>query len=219
MCVVMFLLSSDDKGQQSVLDIDQPRLFQLPQEVDNQIFNLLGNDLAISLARFRRTCRMGNLRVSDPASGAYLRTQINQQLAAKGLEGIIALSPDLTSIALLLQLSYFIDHSGEWAGWEPIMRVAVHQRRGEGRLPIELGGADVEGVGSRAVYDGRCEAMRQLSLVRRHLGMTLERINGEERLNGFPLTIHRLQTLPPNSPFRDDRFDEANPVCEMPSSV
>jgi len=106
----------DDKGQQSVLDIDQPRLFQLPQEVELELYQLLGNDLAIGLARFRRTCRMGNLRVSDPASGAYLRTQINQQLAAKGLEGIIALSPDLTSIALLLQLSYFIDHSGEWGG-------------------------------------------------------------------------------------------------------
>mmetsp|Transcript_19080 Transcript_19080/g.54722 ORF Transcript_19080/g.54722 Transcript_19080/m.54722 type:complete len:267 (+) Transcript_19080:90-890(+) len=143
-----------------------------------------------------------------------VKEHIDAQFVAKGLKGIIALSPDLTSIDLLLQLAYFIDHSGDWAATVPIIRLAKHRGRVERRLPIEVGNADVEGVGSRAVFDGRCAAMRQLSLIQRHLGVRLERDNnGEERLNGCRLTIRTLQTLPADSPFRDG-FDPNNPVCE-----
>jgi len=144
-----------------------------------------------------------------------VKEHIEAQLAAKGLEGIITLSADLTSLDLLLRLAYFIDKSGEWTATVPIVRVAKHQGRGGGQLPIELTSADVEGVGSRAVVDGRCEALRQLSLIGRHLGVALQRDNkGEERLNGRLLTIHTLHTLPADHPFRD-RYDPANPVCEF----
>ncbi|CEL95905.1 unnamed protein product [Vitrella brassicaformis CCMP3155] len=64
------------------------------------------------------------------------------------------------------------------------------------------------------VYDGRCEALRQLSLIGRHLGVTLQRVNGEERLGGSRLTVRPLQTLPADHPFRDG-YDEASPVCEI----
>ncbi|CEM01654.1 unnamed protein product [Vitrella brassicaformis CCMP3155] len=118
----------------------------------------------------------------------------------------------------LLRLLYVIEKSGEWAGWEPIVRMAERRRR-VGRLPIEVGSADVEGVGSRAVFDGRCEALRQLSLIGWHIGMTLERDdNGEERLNGHLLTIRSLQTLPANSPFHNI-FDPNNPVCADYASI
>ncbi|CEM27083.1 unnamed protein product [Vitrella brassicaformis CCMP3155] len=144
-----------------------------------------------------------------------VKEHMDGQLVAKGLTGIIALSPHLTSIDLLLQLAYFIDHSGDWAATVPIIRLAKHRGRVERRLPIEVGNADVEGVGSRAVFDGRCAAMRQLSLIQRHLGVRLERDNnGEERLNGCRLTIRTLQTLPADSHFRDI-FDPAKPVCEI----
>ncbi|CEM20304.1 unnamed protein product [Vitrella brassicaformis CCMP3155] len=142
-----------------------------------------------------------------------VKEKIDAQLAAKGIKDIITLSPDLTSIGRLLRLVYFIDNSGEWAGWEPIVRVAKHQERVE-RLPIELTGADVEGVGRRAVFDGRCEALRQLSLIQRHINIALERDDdGEERLGGSPLTIRTLQTLPAGHPFHNG-LDPANPVCE-----
>ncbi|CEM01722.1 unnamed protein product [Vitrella brassicaformis CCMP3155] len=113
----------------------------------------------------------------------------------------------------LLRLLYTIEKSGEWAGWEAIVRVAKH-RGLVGRLPIELGSAAVEAVGSRAVYHERCEALRQLSLIGRHLGVALERVDGEERLGRYQVTIRSLQTLPANSPFRN-MFDEANPVCHI----
>ncbi|CEM10915.1 unnamed protein product [Vitrella brassicaformis CCMP3155] len=146
-----------------------------------------------------------------------VKKQIDAQLVAKGLKDIVSLSADLTSLDVLLDLVYFIDTSGELAGWEPIIRVAKHQGRGGGQLPIELTSADVEAVGSRAVYDSRCEALRQLSLIGRHIGMTLGRDDGEERLNGLRLTIRPLQTLPADHPFRDG-YDPANPVCEYHGS-
>ncbi|CEM38959.1 unnamed protein product [Vitrella brassicaformis CCMP3155] len=148
-----------------------------------------------------------------------VKEKIDAQLAAKGIEGIITLFPDLTSLDLLLDLVYIIDNSGEWAAWEPIIRVAKHQGRGGVTLPIELSSADVEGVGSRAVFDGRCEALRQLSLIGRHIGVTLERrSNGEERLGRALLVIRPLQTLPADHPFRNG-YDEANPVCEFLGDV
>jgi len=142
---------------------------------------------------------------------------IDGLLVAKGLQGIITISPQLTSVDSLLRLAYFLDKSGDWTGWEPLVRVAVHQGRGEGRLPIELGSADVEAVGSRAVFDGRCEALRQLSLIARHLDMTLERVsNSGERLGGNRLTIRTRHTLPRGSLFSlfRNRFDLNNPACE-----
>ncbi|CEL95926.1 unnamed protein product [Vitrella brassicaformis CCMP3155] len=50
--------------------------------------------------------------------------------------------------------------------------------------------------------------------VRVTLQLTLHRVNGEERLGGDRLTIHTLQTLPANHPFRNG-FDEANPVMRF----
>ncbi|CEM38964.1 unnamed protein product [Vitrella brassicaformis CCMP3155] len=153
-----------------------------------------------------------DVRVSE----AYVKKQIDAQLVDKGLKDI--LSYDLPSVGHLLQLLCIIQHSGEWAAWEPIIRVAVHQGRGGGQLPIELGSADVEGVGSRAVFDGRCEALRQLSLIGRHLDTTLERDDdGEECLGGSRLTIRPPHTLPANHPFRNG-FDPKNPVCRIGAS-
>jgi len=182
-------------------------LFDLPPDVERDVvFALLGPD---GLAGLRRTCTLGSQRVSE----AYVKTQIDAQLVAKGLKNI--LSYDLPSVGHLLRLLHIIQQSGEWAATVPIIRVAKHQGRGGGQLPIELTSADVEGVGSRAVVDGRCEALRQLSLIGRHLGVALQRDNkGEERLNGRLLTIHTLHTLPADHPFRD-RYDPANPVCEF----
>jgi len=146
-----------------------------------------------------------------------VKEHINRLLGDKGLEDIITVSTELTSLDLLLELAHFIENSGEWAGWKPIVRVARHKERVE-RLPIELVSADVEGVGSREVFDSRCEALRQLSIIGRHLGMTLERPSerrniGEERLDGHRLTIRPLENLPARHAFRDG-FDPANPVCE-----
>ena len=144
----------------------------------------------------------------------WVKEHIDAQLVAKGLEDVISLSADVTSLDLLLRLAYIIDNSGEWASMVPIVRVAKHQGRVE-QLPIKLSSADVEGVCSRAVFDSRCEAMRQLSLIQRHIGVTLERrSNGVERLDGRRLTIHTLQTLPADHPFRNG-YDEANPVCQI----
>ncbi|CEM38983.1 unnamed protein product [Vitrella brassicaformis CCMP3155] len=141
-----------------------------------------------------------------------IESTLLQRLAAKGLKDIITLSPDLTSLDVLLRLAYFIDNSGEWSATVPIIRVAKHQGRVK-RLPIELVSADVEGVGSRAVYDSRCEALRQISLIGRQIGPLVRRVNGAELLGGRPLTIRTRQTLPADHPFRD-RYDEANPVCQ-----
>ncbi|CEM01671.1 unnamed protein product [Vitrella brassicaformis CCMP3155] len=182
------------------------RLFDLPPEVDNEIFPFLGADLSIGLARLRRTCKHGRQHVDAD----LLKSQIDTQLTGKGLKDVI--SYDLPSLDLLQRLLYIIDKSGDWAATVRIIRVAVHQGRGGGQLPIELTSADVEGVGSRAVVNGRCEALRQLSLIQRHLNMELERLDGEERLDVHRLTIHTLQTLPANHPFRE-RYDPANPVC------
>ncbi|CEL95955.1 unnamed protein product [Vitrella brassicaformis CCMP3155] len=181
-------------------------LFDLPPDVERDVvFALLGPD---GLAGLRRTCTLGSQRVSE----AYVKTQIDAQLVAKGLKNI--LSYDLPSVGHLLRLLHIIQQSGEWAATVPIVRVAVHQRRGGGKLPIELTSADVEGVGSRAVFEGRCEALRQLSLIQRHIGIPLERdSNGLERLDGHRLTIRPLLTLPANHPFRNG-YDEANPVCQ-----
>jgi len=138
----------------------------------------------------------------------------------KRIRHIISLSHGLRSINYLLQILYVIAKSGDWDGWEPLVRVAMHQGRGEGRLPMELTSADVEGVGSRAVYDSRCEALRQLSLIGRHIGMTLERVNnGEERLGGRRLTIHTPQTLPANHPFRNYRFDDGDDYASVRDAV
>ncbi|CEM01660.1 unnamed protein product [Vitrella brassicaformis CCMP3155] len=142
-------------------------------------------------------------------------------MVAKGIQNVVsyrvpwrARRDQLRPMDFLLRLLYVIEKSGDWAGWEAIVRMAKH-RGLMGRLPIELTSADVEGVGSRAVVDGRCEALRQLSLIGRHLGVALQRDNkGEERLNGRLLTIHTLHTLPADHPFRD-RYDPANPVCEF----
>ncbi|CEL95954.1 unnamed protein product [Vitrella brassicaformis CCMP3155] len=143
-----------------------------------------------------------------------VKEEIDRLMADKGLKNVITLSADLTSLNLLLDLVYIIQQSGEWAETVPIIRVAKHQGRGGGQLPIELGSADVERVGSRAVCEGRCEALRQLSLIQRHIGIPLERdSNGLERLGGRRLTIRPLLTLPANHPFRNG-YDEANPVCE-----
>ncbi|CEM02487.1 unnamed protein product [Vitrella brassicaformis CCMP3155] len=188
-------------------DNSMPRLFKLLEEVEKGVlFPLLGGDLAVSLARIRTTCRLGRERVSAD----LLRSLIDAQLAAKDIQDII--SYDLPSVGHLLRLVYFIDNSGEWEGWEPIVRVAKHQGRVE-RLPIEVGSADVEGVSSRAVFDGRCEALRQLSLIQRHLGVTLERVDGEERLGVHRLTIRTLHTMWADHPFRNG-YDPKNPVCE-----
>ncbi|CEM01666.1 unnamed protein product [Vitrella brassicaformis CCMP3155] len=190
-------------------DNGTPRLFELPQEVEKGVlWPLLGGDLAISLARIRTTCRLGRERVSAD----LLRSLIDAQLTGKGLQDII--SYDLSSVGHLQRFLYIIDNSGEWAATVRIIRVAKHQRRSGGKLPIELTSADVLGVGGRAVFDGRCEALRQLSLIKRHINMTLERrSNGEEQLGGRPLTIRPLHSLPANSPYRN-AYDSANPVCE-----
>ncbi|CEM01339.1 unnamed protein product [Vitrella brassicaformis CCMP3155] len=146
------------------------------------------------------------------------------QAALRQPLGLFDLPPDVDNQIFPFlgeyRILYVIAKSGDWDGWEPLVRVAMHQGRGEGRLPMELTSADVEGVGSRAVYDGRRDALRQLSLIGRHLSragqsdITLERVNGEDRLGGSRLTISTLQTLPANSPFREI-FDENSPVCEM----
>ncbi|CEM01674.1 unnamed protein product [Vitrella brassicaformis CCMP3155] len=190
-------------------DSGTPRLFKLPQEVEKGVlFPLLGGDLAISLARVRTTCRLGGERVSAD----LLRSLIDTQLTGKGLKDII--SYDLPSVGQLQRLLHIIQQSGEWAATVPIIRVAKHQGRGGGRLPIELDSADVYGVGSRAVFDGRCEALRQLSLIGHYVGVTLRRVNGEERLGGEGLTIHTPDTLPADHPYRDG-YDSANPVCQI----
>ncbi|CEM23728.1 unnamed protein product [Vitrella brassicaformis CCMP3155] len=195
----------------------QSPVFSVPKEVEEEVlFPLLWGGLAISLASLRSSCRLGRQRVSADS----LRFQIDAQLTTKYIDHIIIY--DLNSVSLLLRLLYIIENSGEWVGWEPIMRVAMHQGRGPGRLPIELGSAAMEGVDSRQVFDGRCEALRQLSLICRHLNspgrrndMRLQRVNNEERLGRCPLYINTLQSLPPNCPFRDE-FDQNNPVCEHP---
>ncbi|CEM16640.1 unnamed protein product [Vitrella brassicaformis CCMP3155] len=140
-----------------------------------------------------------------------LPPEIDALLVAKGLKDI--LSYDLPSVGHLLRLLDIIQQSDEWAATVAIVRVAKHQGWRGGQLPIELGSADVEGVGSRAVFEGRCEALRQLSLIKRHINIALERRNsGVELLDGRRLTIRTRHTLPANSPFRNG-YDEANPVC------
>ncbi|CEM28646.1 unnamed protein product [Vitrella brassicaformis CCMP3155] len=212
----------------------QPRLFQLPQEVERDIlWPLLGNDLAVSLAHTRGTCRPGRDRVSAD----LLESLIHTQLTSKGLKDIITFQ--LASMDFLQRLLYALQNSGKWAAMVPIIRVAKHQGRGGGRqLPIELTSGDVEAVGSRAVYDGRCEALRQLSLIGRHLGrMALKRDdNGRERLGGHLLTLRPLQTpqsiwdtpgsilvhLPGYMDLRDrlrSDPDPNNPVCVRRGTV
>ncbi|CEM04235.1 unnamed protein product [Vitrella brassicaformis CCMP3155] len=191
------LVESAHRDQNDSNTGQQLRLFDLPSDVERDVFfPLLGPG---GLSHLHSTCALGSRRVSV----AYVKTQIDAELAAKGLKGII--SYELASIGHLLRLLYIIQKSGEWEGWEPIIRVAKHQGRGGGKLPIYLDSGDVEGVGSRWVYDSRCEALRQLSLIGRHLGMALRRVKGEELLGGHPLTIPTRR--------RRDRFDRANPVC------
>jgi len=183
-------------------------LFDLPPDVERDVvFALLGPG---DLARLRRTCTLGSRRVSED----YVKTRIDAHLTNKGIKHIISYRIKHRTVGHMLRLLYFIEQSGDWAGWEPIIRVAKHQGRGGGQLSIELGSADVEAVGSRAVFDGRCEAVRQLSLIGRHIGMELERVNDGERLDGHRLTIRKAQTLPADHPFRNG-YDEANPVCEL----
>jgi len=183
-------------------------LFDLPPDVERDVvFALLGPG---DLARLRRTCTLGSRRVSED----YVKTRIDAHLTNKGIKHIISYRIKHRTVGHMLRLLYFIEQSGDWAGWEPIIRVAKHQGRGGGQLSIELGSADVEAVGSRAVFDGRCEAMRQLSPIARHIGVRHENHDGEERWHGRPLTIYTPQTLLlVDHPFRNG-FDPANPVCE-----
>ncbi|CEM26944.1 unnamed protein product [Vitrella brassicaformis CCMP3155] len=117
-------------------------LLDVPQDVEKDILcPMLSGDPTIS-------------RLSRQHADIYLRQEIDGLLVAKGLNGIITISPNLTSIGLLQRLVYIIEKSGEWAAMVRIVRVAKHQGRVEGRLPIELGSGDVQGVGSRAVFDG-----------------------------------------------------------------
>mmetsp|Transcript_35612 Transcript_35612/g.102327 ORF Transcript_35612/g.102327 Transcript_35612/m.102327 type:complete len:384 (+) Transcript_35612:31-1182(+) len=191
-----------------------PRLFDLPQCVERVVlFPLCGAD---GLALFRHTCPLGGQRVSED----YIKSQIDRLMVTKAINNIVSYRvprrvrrDQLRPMDFLLRLLYIIERSGEWAAMVPIVRVAKHLGRVE-RLPIELSSADVEAVGSRAVFDGRCEAMRQLSPIARHIGVRHENHDGEERWHGRPLTIYTPQTLLlVDHPFRNG-FDPANPVCE-----
>ncbi|CEM23729.1 unnamed protein product [Vitrella brassicaformis CCMP3155] len=172
----------------------QHPLFNVPQDVQREVlFPLLGDDLAISLAHLRRTCRLGNQRVS-----ADISSIIDHQLIDKGIQRII--SYDLTATNLLLRLLCFIDNGSDWAVWGPIINVAKHHGRVRD-LPMTVTSNDVEGVGSRRLFDSRIEALRQLSLIGRHLyqsdnsSLRVERIDNEERLSGRPLPIRAVRTL------------------------
>ncbi|CEM01726.1 unnamed protein product [Vitrella brassicaformis CCMP3155] len=193
-----------------------PCLFRLPQDIERELFFAIGAD---GLALFRHTCPLGSQRVSDD----YLKSQIDRLIVAKAIQNVVsyrvprrARRDQLRPMDFLLRLLYVIENGGAWVGWEAIVRMAEHLGHGPGKWPIELHSADVEAVGSRAVFDGRCEALRQLSFIGRRIShrgdATLERVNGEEWLDGSQLTIVTLQTLTANHPFRD-RFDPNNPVC------
>ena len=196
---------------------EQLRLFDLPDEIECVvIFPLVGAD---GLGRLRRTCTLGRQRISE----ATLTSVIDRQMAAKRMQDLISYHPNwnwASSLDLLLKFLYIIQHGGEWARWTPILRVAEKHGRIFWGLPIPLREEDVHGVGSRALFDGRCEPLRQFSLLWRHLqgdttpNMTLQRMLGEEWLDGYRLTVRTLQTLPADSPFRA-RFDETDPVCQL----
>jgi len=197
---------------------EQLRLFDLPYEIECEvIFPLVGAD---GLGRLRRTCTLGIQRISE----ATLTSVIDRQIAAKRMQDLVSYHPNswesTLSLDLLQKILYIIQHGGEWSRWTPILRVAEQHGRVFWGLPIPLREKDFEGVGSRALFDGRCEPLRQFSLLWRHLQgdttlhMTLQRMLGEEWLDGYRLTIRTLQTLPADSSFRA-RFDETDPVCQL----
>jgi len=81
------------------------------------------------------------------------------------------------------------------------------------------------GVGSRALFDSRCAALRQLSLIFWQLCELVTNdmqlvctSDGQELLGGERLNVCTLESLRYNSPFRAS-FDPDNPVCEYMSKM
>jgi len=200
----------------SLAATQQPRLFGLPDEVErDSILTLLGPDLAISLGRLRRTCSHGRKHVDAD----LLELQIDNHLADKGIQHLIAY--DIGNAGLELRLLYIIPQGGDWAGWAaPLICIAKHRGREVRDLPIRLSRRDVSGVGSRALFDERCEALRQLSLICRHLNrrgegdMTVKRAYGNEHVGRDKVTIHTEESMEEGNPFRA-AFDASDPVCEI----
>mmetsp|Transcript_16624 Transcript_16624/g.47345 ORF Transcript_16624/g.47345 Transcript_16624/m.47345 type:complete len:358 (+) Transcript_16624:194-1267(+) len=185
-----------------------PGVFGMTEDDErDKLFPMLGGSLASSIAAMRSTCRLASRQYSD----ATLKPLINAELRTKGIDDII--DYDLPSTGLLLRFLYVIRNSGEWEGWKPICRVAYHQGRFDGPKMV-LRRGDVEGVGSRGLFDGRCMALRQLSLICRRLNSRGQRSmildhtsDGHELLGG-----ERLSLPVPSRSWAS--FDRNNPVCE-----
>ncbi|CEM01896.1 unnamed protein product [Vitrella brassicaformis CCMP3155] len=157
---------------------------------------------AADLYALRLTSRVATQQLTDN----YLVQRINRCITDQQIGGVLTFDASYQPgdgeatprMAYLLQLLCVLEDGGQWAGWVGPMRIARHGRVVES-LPITVRPADVRRVGSKAVFDGRADSLKQYSLFGHLLGqdeaMALRQIDGVEQLGDTVVTVYTQQTL------------------------
>ncbi|CEL93460.1 unnamed protein product [Vitrella brassicaformis CCMP3155] len=133
----------------------------------------------------------------------------------------------------LLRLLHVIEEGGCW-DWTVQLIYYLENSRIIPSLLIIIAPADLRQVGSRALFDSRPPAVRQLSLISHRLVLQLEtadgpktlivrlqrRANGQEdHLDGQLLTFLTPSTVPDTLPFKIDEFNASDPPTKWDHNI
>ncbi|CEM10935.1 unnamed protein product [Vitrella brassicaformis CCMP3155] len=180
--------AAEQQPSASASAAQQSRLTACPDGVVLMVCGFLGADVAA----FRLTCQ----RNKGLITVTFLTHRVNGILRANHMDGVLRVQPPnegrrlrrhLGQLTFVLGLIYVLENGGLWERWAPLFWLG----RSHGRistLPATLSSDDLQKVGGKAVFNGRCEAVRQC------------------------LTVYTEQTLPANHPFP---FDDRNPPVRM----
>ncbi|CEM01860.1 unnamed protein product [Vitrella brassicaformis CCMP3155] len=177
------------------------------------------------LYALRRTCPAGRHQPGD----VYFIHRINRCIADKQIGGLLTFDAnyqpgdgeDMPRVAYLMQLLYVLDEGGQWGLWMGPLRIARHGRLVQS-LPISVRPADVRRVGSKAVFDGRADSLKQYSLFGHLMGqdgvVALRQIDGIEQLGETVVTVYTQETLPADHEFATS-FDPTDPIVRVNNEV
>jgi len=180
---------------------------------------------AADLSALRLTSRVATQQLTDN----YLVQRINRCITDQQIGGVLTFDASyqpgdgeaMPRMAYLMQLLCVLEDGGQWGLWMGPLRIARHGRLVES-LPITVRPADVRRVGSKAVFDGRADSLKQYSLFGHLLGqdgvVALRQIDGIEQLGEEVVTVYTQQTLPAGHEFATS-FDPTDPIVRVNNEV
>jgi len=180
---------------------------------------------AADLSALRLTSRVATQQLTDN----YLVQRINRCITDQQIGGVLTFDASyqpgdgeaMPRMAYLMQLLCVLEDGGQWGLWMGPLRIARHGRLVES-LPITVRPADVRRVGSKAVFDGRADSLKQYSLFGHLMGqdgvVALRQIDGIEQLGETVVTVYTQETLPADHEFATS-FDPTDPIVRVNNEV